>query len=227
MPQLQAPKEAVLANLRSVERSLAKDPEKAVVYNAEMQKLVWTGSAIKVPPEMVYQAEMWYIPHHLVHHHGKNRLIFNCSFKYQGENLNKLLLPGPNLGSTLLVLLRFREHSIAVSSDIRAMFHQVRLLPEDRSLLHFLWRGHREDPPSVYEWQILPFGTTCSPCCATYMLHKNVIDHSRPEEDVCEAVERSFYVDNHLQSLPSVDEAKKLVDKLRALLAKGGFELRQ
>ncbi|KAI3370918.1 hypothetical protein L3Q82_007424 [Scortum barcoo] len=51
------------------------------------------------------------------------------------------LLPGPTLGSTLLgVLLRFREYPFAVSSDIKGMFHQVRLLPEDKPFLRFLWR---------------------------------------------------------------------------------------
>lgn len=34
-------------------------------------------------------------------------------------------------------------------------------------------------------------------------------------------------VDNHLQSLSSADEARKLVDKLKELLATVGFELRQ
>lgn len=59
-----------------------------------------------------------------------NRVVFNCSFSYQGHNLNELLLPGPTLSPSLLaVLLRFREHSVAISSDIRGMFHQVRLLP--------------------------------------------------------------------------------------------------
>lgn len=49
------------------------------------------------------------------------------------------------------------------------MFHQIRLRPEDRPLLRFLWCDlKREDPPDVYEWQVLLFGTTCSPCCAIY-----------------------------------------------------------
>lgn len=41
------------------------------------------------------------------------------------------------------------------------------------------------------------------------------------------AVERYFYVDNHLQSLSSPTAARQLVDKLKMLLASGGFELRQ
>ncbi|XP_035990994.1 uncharacterized protein LOC110367597 [Fundulus heteroclitus] len=108
------------------------------------------------------------------------------------------------------------------------MFHQVRLLPADRPLLRFLWRDmNRDRPPDVYEWQVLPFGTTCSPCCATFALQKHVMDHSQPEEDVHVAINKSFYVDNCLQSLACPVAAKTLVDKLRHLLADGGFELRQ
>ncbi|KAL7883040.1 hypothetical protein SRHO_G00006980 [Serrasalmus rhombeus] len=148
---------------------------------------------------------------------------------FRGLNLNEALLPGPTLGASLLgVLLRFRQNAVAISGDIRSMFHQVRLLPEDRPLLKFVWRDmRREDPPDVYEWQVLPFGTTCSPCCATFALQRHVREHSAPDEDVRQSVEQCFYVDNCLQSIPTAEEARELVDKLCGLLATGGFELRQ
>lgn len=230
MPQLKAPKEAVISQLRATERRLVKNPEQAVAYSAEIHKLDQAGYAVKLDQHAEQDsAYSWYIPHHIVHHNGKNRVVFNCSFNYQGQNLNELLLPGPVLGPSLLaVLLRFREHSIAVSSDIRGMFHQVRLLPEDRPLLRFLWRDLKvQEQPNVFEWQVLPFGTTCSPCCAVYALQKHVLDHSKPEEDVRHSVLKSFYVDNCLQSFTTTEEAKSFVDKLRTLLADGGFELRQ
>ncbi|KAI4903701.1 hypothetical protein NFI96_008893, partial [Prochilodus magdalenae] len=230
MPQLWAPKESVLPQLRGTERKLEKNPEQATAYQAEITKLVEAGYIVKQDPDKADKSdEAWYIPHHMVRHNGKNRVVFNCSFPYKGHILNELLLPGPTLGPSLLaVLLRLREHSTAISSDIRGMFHQVRLLPEDRCLLRFLWRDLKRDAhPSVYEWQVLLFGTTCSPCCATFALQKHVFDHSKPGEDVRDSIERSFYVDNCLQSLPSSDMAKDLVDKLCNLLAAGGFELRQ
>lgn len=180
--------------------------------------------------------EEWYIllvshnqPHHLVSHNGKYRLVFNCSHEYLGQSLNQFLLPGPTLGASLLgVLLRFREHPIAISADIKEMFHQVRLLPEDRPLLRFLWRDLCVgNPPKTYEWHVLPFGTTCSPCCATYALQRHVTDHSPPGGDLKSSVENCFYVDNCLQSLRTPGEARSLVDRLIALLASAGFELRQ
>ena len=82
--------------------------------------------------------ETWYVPHHVVQGHGIHRPVFNCSFNYEGLNLNSHLLPGPVLGASLLgVLLRFRQYPVAISGDIKAMFHQVRLLPRDTSLLRF------------------------------------------------------------------------------------------
>ncbi|KAK7926211.1 hypothetical protein WMY93_008521 [Mugilogobius chulae] len=230
MPLLKATPESVLPHLRGTEKRLVKAPEQAAAYQREIEKLVEAGYAVKLAPHQVESsAEAWYIPHHMVEHNGKNRVVYNCSFQHQGHNLNQLLLPGPTLGPALLaVLLRFREHGIAFSSDIRGMFHQVRLLLADRPLLRFLWRDmKRDNPPDVYEWQVLPFGTTCSPCCATFALQKHVIDHSQQEEDVQVAINKSFYVDNCLQSLTSPVAAKSLVDKLRHLLVKGGFELRQ
>lgn len=228
MPLLHAPKESVMGLLRSTERRLLKDPERADIYRAEMQKLIGAGVVKEVTQEEPAK-ECWYIPHHLVTHNGKNRLVFNCSHQYQGQTLNQYLLPGPTLGASLVgVLLRFREHAIAVSGDIKGMFHQVLLLPEDRPLLRFLWRDLRVDePPRVFEWQVLPFGTTCSPCCATYALQRHVTEHCQPDDILRFSVEHCFYVDNCLQSVPTSKEAKQLVDRLRDLLSAAGFELRQ
>lgn len=71
------------------------------------------------------------------------------------------------------------------------MFHQVRLLPDDMPSLRFLWRDLKpEQLPDVYQWQVLPFGTTCSPCRATYALQRHVVDHSLPGDKVREVIEK-------------------------------------
>lgn len=96
-----------------------------------MQKLEQNGYVAKVPHEDVKTSkESWYFPHHAVSRNSKDRIVFNCSFNYKGQSLNSQLLPGLTLGPSLLgVLLRFRQRPVAVSGDIKSMFHQVRLLP--------------------------------------------------------------------------------------------------
>ncbi|KAK7881979.1 hypothetical protein WMY93_028153 [Mugilogobius chulae] len=228
LPELTAPKEAVLPHLRSTEKRLINDPSKTAAYKEEISKLLSSGYVKKLTPDEVDSSPGWYIPHHMVTHNAKNRVVFNCSYKYKGLSLNEHLRPGPTLSSSLLgVLLRFRENAVAISSDVKGMFHQVRLLPEDQPYLRFLWRNTNAEPPDIYQWLVLPFGTVSSPCCATFALQTHVTAHSQPNDDVRSAVERCFYVDNWLQSLHSVEEAKMLANKLRSLLANGGFELRQ
>lgn len=157
----------------------------------------------------------------MVCHNYKNRIVFKCSHRYRGLNLNYAFLPGPTLSASLLgVLVWFREHPIASSGDIKGTFYQVRLLPEDRCLLRFVWRDlKRDQPPDVYKWQVPPFSTICSPCCAMFAVQHHTENHTKPGEDVWFSVEQCFYVDNCLQSLRSTQEAKTL--------SSGGFDLRQ
>lgn len=52
---------------------------------------------------------------------------------------------GPDLTNNLFgVLQRFRQESVAMVSDIEAMFNQVRGDPKDSNALRFLW-WHNDD----------------------------------------------------------------------------------
>lgn len=54
--------------------------------------------------------------------------------------LNDLVLQGLDMINSLLgVLLRFRSHPIAFTADIDAMYQQVRVTPDNRNMLRFLW----------------------------------------------------------------------------------------
>ncbi|KAG7453570.1 hypothetical protein JOB18_034921 [Solea senegalensis] len=149
---LQASMEAVLPSLRATERRLAKDPQRTEVYCQEIYKLEKMGYVAVVPPEAATSTlESWFIPHHIVRHNNKDRIVFNCSFQYEGKSLNDL--PGPALGPSLLgVLIRFRQYPVEVSGDIKGMFHQIRLLLADKPVLRFIWRDMKKtEEPKIYE----------------------------------------------------------------------------
>lgn len=64
----------------------------ATECSLKIHKLEQAGYATKLDQNAEQNsAYSWYIPHHMVQHNGKNRLVFNCSFQHQSQNLNKLL----------------------------------------------------------------------------------------------------------------------------------------
>ena len=128
------------------------------------------GPAEELTPD---ELQGWYIPYHVVHSSGKYGLVFHGSFEYNGQNLNRELLAGPTLHSPLIdVLLCFRLRRVAVSGDMTAMFHQVRLSPTDRRTFRILCWDEDRTTWLVLEWTVLPFGATCSPEPKLIWFHK-------------------------------------------------------
>ena len=107
-----------------------------------------------------------YIPHHCVSTAFKFRVIFDCSAKYQNKPLNDRLLVGPDLTCNLLgVLLRFREHLIAVVEDIKAMFSLVFVDEADCDVFRLLWYPDNDltREPVDYRMRTHVFGAKSSP----------------------------------------------------------------
>ena len=84
MPILQAPYEAVLWQLKSTERRLGKLPEQAAAYRAEKNRLVTLGYVVKLEPGAENTPTNWYMPHHMVHHNGKNRVCSTVHLHMKG-----------------------------------------------------------------------------------------------------------------------------------------------
>lgn len=105
MPQLYTPKEALLLQLRSTKRRLGKAPKLVAAYIAEVQKLDNACYVVKLDPGAEETTSSWYIPHHMLQHNRKYRVIFNCLFQFKDESLNELLLPRPLLASLFSILL--------------------------------------------------------------------------------------------------------------------------
>ena len=66
------------------------------------------------------------------------RRVCNAAAKFRGNYLNDMLLLGPDLLQNLVgIIFRFREHRIALTADIKAMFLQVEVPPQDCKMLIF------------------------------------------------------------------------------------------
>lgn len=83
-----------------------------------------------------------YIPHHSVYHPKKAPIhaVLDCPASFSGFLLNNELIQGSNLTNMLMgIMLHFRKKPVALRAVREGMFHQVRVTPENRDLLRFLW----------------------------------------------------------------------------------------
>ena len=130
----------VLNRLRSLGRKLENNSQFRNEYVNFMNTIIQRGYAEPVPEDELEGDELvgkvWFIPHHGVYHArkpNKIRVVFDCAATYQGVSLNSTLLQGPNLTNNIVdVLLKFRQHEVALMSDIESMFYQVKVPPQDR-----------------------------------------------------------------------------------------------
>ncbi len=220
--------------LSSLGRRLAKDPSLHQKYKVEMDTLVAKGHAEKGDDDTGATGSVWYQPHHGVTNPNKPdklRIVFDCDAEYQGTSLNKRVLQGPDMTNKLLgILLRFRENPVAIMGDIEAMFHQVKVSPDHRDVLRFLWLkdGNLELELEVYRMCVHLFGVVWSPSCASFALRQSAAeekDNAESDPDTVASVMNNFYADDCRKSVDTEKKATKLVSELSHLLTLGGFRL--
>ncbi|KXJ06753.1 hypothetical protein AC249_AIPGENE24490 [Exaiptasia diaphana] len=133
---------------------------------------------------------------------GKIRVVFDAAAKFSNTSLNDNLLQGPSLINDLDgVLLRFREEQSAFTADIEGLFYR---------------RGHRRSSFSLVVWQSR----------RSARREQNDADHRHEyDAEVIHTVERNFYVDDVLKSVPTQEQAIKLATALIKLLKEGSFRL--
>ena len=76
-----------------------------------------------------------------------------------------------------------------------------------------------------YQMLVHLFGATSSPSCASFCLKKTASDNQGEFDEETITVDRNFYVDDCLKSVPTTDKAVRLSGQLRELLSRGGFRL--
>ena len=217
------------ARLTSTYRSVNKKGI-LVKYNTEFDKLFDKGFAESVPAfQGSDERKVWYLPHHPVINDKKPdklRVVFDCSARYGGESLNDKCYQGPNLNNNLThVLLRFRQHPVGIMADIESMFYQVWVSNQDRDALRFIWYDCKTGEEVVSRMKVHIFGGVWCPCIATYALRRTIVDQEVEDQFVKKVISKSFYVDDLLQSVSDVEEAEKVINQVRLVLGKGGFNL--
>ena len=228
-PDLPSNRSVAARRLELLGRRLVKDQSLHGKYRDDMNDLLHKGCAVKVDQDEMQDEITWYLPHHPVIKPEKVRIVFDCSARYMNTSLNDQVFKGPDLMNKLIgILLRFREHPIAIMADVESMFHQVKVSPEDCGALRFLWwpDGDMTLDPAEHKMVVHLFGGIWSPSCANFAIQRTAKDNcSDFDPETVDTVLGNFYVDDCLKSVQTELQGIKLAKQLFELLSRGGFRL--
>ena len=226
-PDLPNNYEVAYKRLQNTEVKLLKNPELAQSYADVINRYVEQGYVKKVAP--IDSEKQWFLPHFPVvkpdRSTTKIRIVFDASAKCQGISLNDAIHQGPKLQKELFdVLTRFRRYPVAITCDIAEMYLQIELPEEDRPFHRFLWRSLEKDrAPDVYEFTRVVFGVNCSPFQAQFVAqsHAESVQHLFPLAS--EAILKSTYMDDTMDSVKSEENGKELYQQLKAVWKSAGM----
>jgi len=231
-PKLPDNRQVAERRLRSLEAGMRKRSEVADRYREVFNGNIEKGYIRKISAE---EAEVpgWYLPHFAVIREDKQttkvRIVYDSAATHEGTSLNEKMFTGPKLQRDILdILLVFRRHEVALIGDIKEMFYQVQLNPEDRRFHRLLWRDLDSSRQiEVYESVRLVFGDRSSPFLAQFVMQNQATQQQDENPLAAEAIHNQTYMDDVITSIPSTDEAVTLRKELKTVLGEAGFEIRR
>ena len=210
--------------------NLNRKPQLKQDYHEVFEKYEKQGIIEEVPLDEVSTSNpVFYMPHRPVIKESSTstpvRPVFNASFGgYDNYSLNDAILSGPSLIPDLPeILLRFRTHKIALSSDISKAFLQINVNKFDRDVHRFFLDS--DEGLRHMRFVRLPFGNTASPWLlnATIKYHLNLYQSN----DVIKSLQNDMFVDNWLSGAETIDEAYERYCSAKSILADAQFPLSQ
>lgn len=221
-----------LKRLICLENKMAKNPELKANLFDQIEQFVVKKYIRKLSSEEMHNCKyrVWYLPTFPVFNPKKPekvRLVWDGAAKIKKTSLNSNLLAGPDqLVPLPEIIRRFRERAIAMTGDIKEMYHQVQVREEDQHVQRFLWRNNPTNKPDVYVMMVMTFGSKCSPSVAQYVKNKNASDFKNEFPRATEAIIENHYVDDMIDCTHTVNEAYKLIKDVKMIHQAGGFEIR-
>ena len=216
---------------RSMAYRLAKTPHLLEMYGTIIKEQEMRGFIEKVNNSNGH-GSVHYIPHHPVRKQSSTtpiRIVYDCSCRQSlnSPSLNDCLHPGPPfLNDLCAILLRFRQHKFAFSSDIEKAFLHVHLDETDRDFTRFLWLSDPTDANSpfvTFRFKVVLFGATSSP----FMLNAALSFHlTRNSSTISKDLLHNLYVDNVVSGCHTEEGAIEYFIKSRSLLNDAKFNLR-
>lgn len=204
-------------------------------YDYVIQEYISEG-IIEYVTNVETENPVYYLPHHPIIKESRSttklRIVFDASsHERESRSLNECLLTGPNLNPDLLsILIKFRQHRVAMMADITKAFLQIGLNERDRDVLRFLWFKERPTPYEEIKVVIMrmtrvPFGASASPflLAATIRHHLKKYEERYPEE--VKVLDECLYVDDFITGADDVENALKLSQRAKEMMSSASMKL--
>ena len=151
------------------------------------------------------------------------RVVYNASQRNGKYSLNDMLIRGDlkNKLALDLTTCAFACDKFALSTDISKFYNCLKLQPEHYNFQNILWTESMrpEDPPERYVITTAIYGVNSSSCATEYML--NHIASTVSHDELLHWVLKSGrYVDDIMTSLPTLESALEIKQKLLDLFDK-------
>jgi len=188
---------------RALARKLAHQPDLLQLYGniiAEQEQRDFIEHA-QIPQNSPLTG-VHYIPHHPVYKNSSTTpvwIVYNCSCRQSQRHASLydcLLIGDSPLVDVCGILLCFRLHCYALSTDIGKAFLHVKLAEQDRDFTRFLWLANPRDlesPFITYRFKVVLFGSTSSTFMLSATLHHHLDLNQSP---VSHDIKCNLYVDN-------------------------------
>ena len=205
-------------------------PELRNTYNGTIEEQLSRSFIEPVPEDNIQEGH--YLPHHPVRKDSSTtpiRVVYDASSKASSgtPSLNDCLLTGePLLNDLFEILIRFRLHNVAISTDIEKAFLHVGLDEADRNYTKFLWLSDANEPDGelkTFRFKSVLFGAVCSP----FILNATVKKHlDTYPSTVSNDLKQNIYVDNIVSACDTDKEVLDYYEQSNSLMNKCGFNLR-
>nr|CAH7762481.1 unnamed protein product [Callosobruchus chinensis] len=218
----------------SLERRLTSSETFRELYTDFLNQYEKLGHMTEVTNDEANVGEIeYFMPHHGVLKESscttKLRVVFNASAPTTtGLSLNDLQMTGPIIQQDLLsIILRFRMRSIVLSSDIKMMYRQVLINPNQRNLQKIVWRSNPNEPLRTFQLNTVTYGTTAASFLAIRCLHQLAYECEVEHPNIAKIIRNDMYVDDLLTCVDTEQEANYIISHITQIFLQRGFELRK
>lgn len=231
LDQLDDCRSLALKRFLMLERRLERNPDLRLQYVDFIREYEKLGHCHEVKNiDEVSNRMVYYMPHHAVlrptSSSTKCRVVFDASAKSHPSklSLNEVLKIGPVVQRDLFsIMLSFRKHAIVFSADIKKMYRQILMDPDDTCYQRIFWREQPSHRLRVLELDTITYGTASAPYQATRCLNQLADSESELFPIAARIIKEDCYMDDILSGADNVREAIECQKQLKGLLAKGGF----